>query len=802
MRRCSPILRWAVAGAWLAWLAFPATPARALGLLIPTEARAEPLELRSQIMEVKVDSQAARTHIKQVFHNRYGRPIEAIYLMPIPKGAHVTDFAMEMNGKRVHGEVLEKDKARQIYTEIVRRSRDPGLLEYVDQEVFRASVFPIPPSGDQTVEITVSHLLAQENGVVEYQWPFAASRAVQARGRPTAPGEFDVKLTIDSKAPIKSVYSPTHKVSVDKKDDHTAVVRLDGMPAGDQPLFRCYYTLSEEAVGLHVLTARDAGEDGTFLVLISPSDAGKGEELPPVDFTFVFDVSGSMSEDDKIEAAKKALTYCLSNLRTVDAFRLITFATEVEKLTDEFLDATEENVKRAKNHVAEQKPRGGTNIDGALTEALARKPREGRLHTILFMTDGKPTVGTTSVDQILKNVERNNEKGLRIFVCGVGYDVNTTLLDRLSQQTRSATEYIRPKEDLELVISRLFDKVSRPVLTNLQIDWGRLKVRHVYPRELPDLFAGSQLTVFGRYENGGDTAITLAGKMGSKEVKYVYEGTFAEKEHEKHKDLETLWATRRVAYLLDQIRVNGESTELREEVVDLAKKNGIVTPYTSYLVQEDQPVVASAPAAGAWSMSGPEGAIRLREEAQRGGATQYYYGMPGRAAGPAATPAPGRPSDWAYGGAAGREARGRQDRPSEPMAIRAPVQLQPADSGQAAVELSTRLSAMKRAEVVAEREVTGAALRVIDGRTFRKTGDVWTEVIESKDPSKPPKLTTLKIKYLSDAYFDLLNRRPDLKKVFAMGEQVQFRVNDYLVVIGPEGEEKLSTERLEALRKK
>jgi len=760
-----------------------ASNASALALLVPEDARFQPLELESQVMTVKIDNQTAQTRIRQVFFNRYSRPIEATYLLPIPKGAHVTDFAMEINGKKVNGEVLEKDKARRIYTDIVRRLRDPGLLEYVDQQIFRARVFPIPPRERQKIEITVTHLLPLDNGIVEYEWPFEAPAVVKRRGHPASPGEFDLRLDIRSKVPIKSVYSPTHEIEVKRKDDHRAVVTLAAPPGRDEPVFRCYYTLSGKAVGLHVLTSRAEGADGTFLLMISPGKFYNEAEIQPVDFTLVLDTSGSMNDDGKIDAAKKALNYCLGALRADDAFNIVRFSTEVESFAQTFLPANEANIKRARKFVKTLRARGGTNIDQALATALDAKVRKGRIHTILFITDGKPTVGVTNIDRILKNVEKHNTRGLRIFVCGVGYDVNTKLLDRLAGETRAVAEYIRPKEDLEVAVSNLFDKISHPVLTDLEIDWGGLKVRKVYPAALPDLFMGSQLTVLGRYENGGHYAIALTGRVGNKEKTFVYEADFPKKPHRQHAFIETLWAARRVGYLLDQIRTNGESKELRNEVVRLAKKYGIVTPYTSYLVQEDRTVAAYERGRRVRFSSAPSAPAAAPARARVWGRRAAPAPASGGSLG---TPVEIEAQDnaWGFG-------RARKAPHSAPLS---------ALTGRAAVEMSKGLSELKGAESIAAAGLERPPeTRFAAGREFRLENGVWTEV-KSEKSLEEKKYKTLKIKYLSDAYFAVLDIRPDLKKVFALGDRVVFYLDGLKIVIGPEGKNKLGPSELRLLR--
>ncbi|MCX8038711.1 MAG: VIT and VWA domain-containing protein [Candidatus Sumerlaeia bacterium] len=807
MKARSAVRQIIFAAAVAAWAVFTVHRAPALGLLVPDDVQYEPLELESQIMEAKIDNQTAQTKIKQTFFNRYGRPIEATYLLPVPKGAQVTDFAMEMSGKKVRGEVLEKEKARQIYTDIVRRVKDPGLLEYVDQEIFRARVFPIPPNGRQQVEITVTHLLPLDNGIVEYAWPLDAPRGVKQRGRPASAGEFDLKLDITSKIPIQTVYCPTHKVRIEKDGDKRAVVRLDEQPSAAEPIFKCYYTLSDKAVGINVLTTMPEGEDGTFLLLITPGRFQDDKQLPPVDFTFVFDSSGSMGDDDKIGAAKKALKYCLNSLRSVDAFNIIRFSTEVEPFAETFLEANEANINRAKSFVDGLRAAGGTNIDGALAAALKQKPRPDRLHTILFLTDGLPTVGATNVDQILANVEKNNEARLRVFACGVGYDVNTKLLDRLAEKTRAVVQYIRPKEDLEVAVSQLFDKISRPVLTDLRIDWGDLKVRDVYPKDLPDLFAGTQLTVFGRYKNGGDRAITLFGKVGGEEKKFVYEAKFPDTPHDERAFVQTLWATRRVGYLLDQIRINGESKELKDEVIALAKRHGIVTPYTSYLVQEDQP----RPVAGGGIQ--PEPMYELHRGAAGvtpDGRTAYNFGAADRAeAKTDVFPAPLPPPSAAVAqeGQAGRRGA-RAFVQAEAAAPLTALRSMPAGgvggaapvTGQAAVDYSLALRDLKSADRMSEAVAPVVGTRAVAGKTFVLVNGVWTELREKKDSVGAKK--TLKIKYLSDAYFELVRLRPDLKSVFALGERIEMDINNVRVVIGPEGEERMPREQLDELRKK
>src|SRR5207247_1220634 len=209
----------------------------------------------------------------------------------------------------------------------------------------------------------------------------------------------------------------------------------------------------------------------------------------------------------------------------------------------------------------------------------------------------------TDGEKILKNVSKINTANTRIFTFGVGDDVNATLLDQLAEQTRSVVTYVRETETIEAKAEGLFAKIANPVLANLKLQvMGDVSINEVYPPQLPDLFHGNQVVVLGRYHGKGHAAIKLTGQVGKDAQEYVYEINFPEKSVEDKAFVEDLWARRKVGYLLDQIRVNGESKEVVEEVVALAKRYGITTPYTSYLLVPDGPTPVARgamPAGGA-----------------------------------------------------------------------------------------------------------------------------------------------------------------------------------------------------------
>ena len=317
----------------------------------------------------------------------------------------------------------------------------------------------------------------------------------------------------------------------------------------------------------------------------------KEKQVLMKDVAFVLDTSGSMA-GKKLDQAKKALQFCVENLNDGDRFELIRFSTEVEPLFDKLVEASKANRTKAEDFIKDLKPIGGTAIDDALRKALAlAENREGpatRPFVVIFLTDGCPTIGTTDEDEILAHVKKESEGHTRVFCFGIGTDVNTHLLDRITEETRAVSQYVLPEEDLEVKVSNFFAKIKEPVLANPTLAFtGDIRTSKLYPSPLPDLFKGEQLVLVGRYSGKGDSAVVVQGSVNGTEKKFTYEVKFPS-ESEECDFIPRLWATRRVGYLLDEIRLHGENSELRDEVTELARKYGIVTPYTAYLIMEDE----------------------------------------------------------------------------------------------------------------------------------------------------------------------------------------------------------------------
>ncbi len=530
-------------------------------------------------VDTVIDAQVAVTTVTQVFANRGAGNGEAVFLFPLPAGAAMTGLALWIDGEPVQGEVLSADEARAKYEEIVAFLRDPALLEFADQGLVRLSVFPIPAGGERTVRLEYTEVLAADQGLVRYRHPMGR----EAQGLAEIE-KLTARIEIRSPAEIKAVYSPTHDVSVDRPDASTAIVGYEGRGEEAGGDFALYYSTAEDLVGLNLLTFREPGEDGFFLLLASPGLAADPADVVAKDVVLVLDHSGSM-EGEKFAQAMDAARFVLDHLNEGDRFSVVVFSTTVEAYAERPRPWSE--AAEAEHWLDRFAAEGSTDIDRALAAAFAGADVE-RPTYVLFLTDGLPTEGIIETSEILRRAADAAPENVSLFAFGVGFDVDTTLLDTLAEDHHGTTTYVVPGEDVDEAVTGLYAKVSTPVLTGLEIDLGGAGAYDLYPDPLPDLFSGEQLVLAGRYREPGTFTITLTGRVNGEERTFTYESrAFAESGGPD--SLPRLWATRKIGHLLREVRLDGPNDELLDQIVRLSIRYGIVTPYTSYLVTEDAP---------------------------------------------------------------------------------------------------------------------------------------------------------------------------------------------------------------------
>lgn len=713
------------------------------------------LPIKSINIDTKINGQVATTHVEQVFRNDTPYTLEGTYFFPIPETASIVEFAIWENGKKLVGEVRSREEARRIYDEIVRRQRDPGLLEYAGKDLFQASIFPIPPKSDKKLELTYSQVLKAESGTVGFRYPLGmGNRAWVNAPRPIPPpvplprpiplprptrrpvsyvetdaqnqirnqkiGTVSGRIEITSPQALRNIYSPSHTIDVKRTGENKAVMTFES--TGKDQDFQLFYGLSDKDFGMSLLTYREAGKDGYFLLVLSPKDKVLDSEIASKDIIFVLDTSGSMADEGKMEKARAALLFGVKSLREGDRFNVINFAGEEHLMEKGLIPANSSGKKRGEDFVKKLEPRGGTNINDSLRAALRQFDNSDRPKLLVFMTDGLPTVGETNVEKIINNVKDVKVSNLRLFTFGVGYDVNTRLLDKIAEENSGAADYVEPKEDLEVKVSNFFTKVSSPVLTNLELDFGRVQTDLLYPRKTPDLFRGTQLTLLGRYKNDNDLreiTLRLTGKTDRETRTFNYENLNFPLRAEDNNFLPRLWATRRVGWLMEQIRANGEQKELKDEIVELGTRYGIVTPYTSYLATD-----------GSEREFDDRRISNLPMQQRQNSLPQNGRGLPRPMATPQAT-----------------------------MSADA--------SGESAVRASKAAKEKKEADKVDNQ--TTANVQNVGNKTFYKDENgVWTDA-EFKAENKLPEV---KLQFASNEFFDLISKEKELAQFFALGEKV------------------------------
>jgi Ca-activated chloride channel homolog len=677
-----------------------------------------------------VEDQVATTRVEQTFLNTGSRPVEATYFFPIPEQAAITEFNMVVDGQTVEGQIMRKEEARAIYESIVRQMRDPALLEYVGRDLFQARIFPIPPGDTRTIQLSYSQVLPREGGLTRYRYPLQAQPLLIDGGGPrfvNAIQQLAISVDLRSTTPLKAIYSSTHPVSVARMSDFRAAVGYEASRAMPSSDFDLYWSVDEEDVGVSLLSYKPAGEDGFFLLLAAPSVTLDPAQVVSRDVLLVLDTSGSM-QGEKIEQARKALDFVLGRLNADDRFNVISFSTGVRQFARGLQPASQG--AQARQFVVGLQAEGSTDINRALLETLAQVDSQ-RPTVIVFLTDGLPTVGETAPQRIIANVRQQIGPNVQLFSFGVGYDVDTVLLDTISQENRGASAYVQPGQPIDEAVSSFYQQIATPVLSGLALDMGQAQIEDLYPYPLPDLFAGSQLVLAGRYRQGGPAAITLRGRVNDQEKVYTFDDLTLRSDGGEP-FIARLWATRKVGHLLNQVRLSGPSQELIDEIVRLSTTYGIATPYTSFFVPEPVLPLASGGAPMPTVVVSVD-AVQEVEKQVAPAAAQALYAAP---AAPAA--------------------------------------------GAAAVQDSQVREALRSADLAA----TGgreSGLRIALDKTFAYQAGLWVDTAFKSDQPQH------ELAFGSDAYFALLGEHPQWAPYFAVSPNMIVVLDGFAYVITDTG---------------
>lgn len=556
--------------------------------------RIKELDVRANIRD-----QVAQVQVSQTFVNTGRRVMEVEFCFPLPYDGAIDQLTLMVDGQEYPARLLPAGEARALYESIVRKNRDPALLEWVGQGMFRTSVFPVPPGQERKVSLKYTQLLRSSQRLSDFLFPLSTAKYTS---QPVESVQF--RVAVETTADLKSVYSPSHGVVVERPDARHAVVKYSAantIPGSD---FRLFYDVAAGPVGASVLSHRLSDSDeGYFLLLAAPQFAAADDRQTSKNIVFVLDRSGSM-EGQKIEQAREALAFVMNNLNEGDRFNIVAYDSSVETFRAELQAFNDENRSAAVGFINGIYAGGGTNIGSALATGLAQFKDTAGPSYMLFLTDGLPTVGETNEAKLVADSRQANPGKVRMINFGVGYDVNSRLLDRLSRAHHGQSEYVRPEDNLEVHVSRLYKKISLPVMTDVAVDFAfdtpttaeqGARISRIYPRIVPDLFAGEQLVLVGRYKSTGRAKVTLTGTVAGETKSFDFPAEFtAATKDTRHAFVERLWAMRRIGEIIDEIDLNGKNDELVQELVSLSTKHGILTPYTSFLADESGRELASS----------------------------------------------------------------------------------------------------------------------------------------------------------------------------------------------------------------
>lgn len=574
-------LKWLTVGATLTAVLALVSPGRAAGLLFPVGSNRS-LAIESQKVEVQINNGVALTTVTQVFRNDSPQPLEALYVFPVPREASVSNFSLWIDGKEVIGEVLERQRAREIYRQVTQVERkDPGLLEQVSHKRFEMRVFPVPAQGTQKIQIAYYQPIDYDSGIGTYVYPLEMNK--EAAG--TLLKEFSVLVDVTSDIPLKRIYSPSHGDAVVSADLKPGRYRasLEQAKGNLDRDFVLVYELERERMGIQMISSRDKGGDGYFMLLVTPG-APFDEPQKQVNVTFVLDTSGSMANENRLSVARQAVVEGLGLLREQDTFNIVAFNIAPTSFAEGPVPANQANRQRAVEFLKRQNPRGSTDLVPALERAFQFQKPDAR-NAVLLLSDGD----ATDVDNhapFLTSLRRQNRQA-RVFTFGVGNEVNRPLLDRLAVETGGLADYLSNQDEVGRKIRLMQAKLAAPAAENLNVRFDGIDVYDLAPERIPNLYRGQQLVLLGRYKGTGDAKLTITGEFLGKPETLSATLAFPSADLD-NPQIQRMWAWRKVDSLTARVREQGESPGLKKEIVDLGTRYSIVTPYTAFLVLENE----------------------------------------------------------------------------------------------------------------------------------------------------------------------------------------------------------------------
>jgi len=573
------------------------------------------LPLKHTEVKAEISGFVAEVRVTQVFGNLADAPIEAVYVFPLPENAAVSEMTMTVADRVIKGQIKKREEARQVYEKAKAEGRTAALLDQERPNIFTQSVANIPPGHEIRVTIKYIQDLAYDHGEYKFTFPMTIGpRYIPGQGtgktgtgwsedtgqvmdasRITPPvvkpgrrsgRDISVEVRLDAGVAVRNIRSSSHEVTVVSSGPAKAEIKLapeDRIPNKD---FLLTYEPAVKLVDAAVLAHKD-GKEGYLTLMVQPNADFPLTQVTPKELVIAIDVSGSMS-GFPMETARETALRCLEGMNPGDTFQIMSFASGNQLHFERPLKNTPLNVARGRVVLNGLTGGGGTEMLEALRTALEFEKDPERLRIVLFMTDG--FIGNDPQILAFTKEHLNNS---RIFPLGVGSSPNRYLLEEMAVLGKGAVQYVRQnekEEKLEKVIERFYDRISRPVLTDLTVDWNGLDVSDLSPVFIPDLFAGQPLRLHARYEKGGSATVLLKGKMMGRPWKMPVTVSLPEKE-KANDAMGPLWARSRITDL-ERLSLVKEDSDARERIIALALAHNLVTRYTSFVAVDESPVLS------------------------------------------------------------------------------------------------------------------------------------------------------------------------------------------------------------------
>lgn len=589
-----------------------------------------PLPLEHTHITGQITGSVAVVNVEQQFANPFKEVIELEYLFPLPEKAAIVDYEIRIGERIIKAQIQEKETARRTYQKAVEQGQRASLLEQRRPNLFSIQIGNVQPNETIITQLTYEDRLHYSDGAYEFVFPMGITPKYHTAGTSTAEAESvdrpfeeiarliapaDINLSLSTQGILESPLSPTHDKTTISDSDDGYTINLTTTPNKD---FRLKWMVSSEELRTASWGSKNTNGE-TYLITLLPPRLSDSLTISPREFIFVLDRSGSMSGGEKspINQAVNALRACIRALDTSDTFTIIAFDDKLEWFSKHPQAVSQANVDAADRWLDNIHARGGTEIVGALNSALDIKADKTRSRYVVFLTDG----AVSAEDNVYKQIAKKRGNA-RIFSFGIGSSVNRALLVKMAELGRGTSEFLGINEDIEDALIRFQDRVSYPVLHDIELIWENASGWDTYPAVLPDIYVGEPLEITTKLARSGDTKLTINGRLGQESVSYQFDIPSAETENPT---INRLWARARIESLMDSVHDGANREEVRQNIIALGLENRIASEYTSFVAVDSEETDTDSETRHV-TVSGalPEG---LNSDAFGSGVSPRYYRM-------------------------------------------------------------------------------------------------------------------------------------------------------------------------------